>query len=92
MSRTLTESQFQNWRAIAVGQPGTERLLCLGRSFQQIYENYLEAFKSVLAPDEQEETCTIIAERWHGVADRGHWTTRKVLPRPPRQSLRSMAG
>ena len=68
-----TESKPQGWRAIAVFDDRSDRLLYLGRSSIQVRTGFKEAFFEVLDEEEREHVRTISLQRWHGAPDAGRW-------------------
>jgi len=82
MGMTLREHAYQNWRAVAIDNKGQEHLLCLGHTFNQVRDTYRESFADLLTEGEQQAIQRIVLQRWRGMADRGHWITKNILPLP----------
>lgn len=81
---TLNERSFQNWRALAVGRSGAQRLLSLGGSYTQIRDVCKTAFADVLTTAERTDTVRIELQQWTGAADCGSWSTRSSIVAPTR--------
>ena len=64
MSTYLTEAKPQGWRALAVADDRTERLLFLGRSSTQVRAGYVSAFFEVLDDEERDQTTSIQLQRF----------------------------
>lgn len=82
MRKRLTESSFQNWRAIAKRNNGEEHLLCVGYSFDQIKRIYVDAYLYVLTDEEQIDIAVIEIQHWNGIADSGKWVKQDILRIP----------
>jgi hypothetical protein len=78
----LTESKPQCWRALAIFEDRSERLLFLGRSSQQVRAGYATAFFEVLEEEEREQVKTISLQRWNGAPDAGSWGQQTTLNIP----------
>jgi hypothetical protein len=83
-----TEAKPQGWRAVAVFDDRSDRLLFLGRSSTQVRAGFSQAFFEVLDDEERDHVRSIALQRWHGAPDAGRWmhqtnltvpTTAKVL-------------
>jgi hypothetical protein len=77
-----TESKPQGWRALAIFEDGSERLLFLGRSTTQVRAGYTTAFLEVLDDEERDQVRTISLQRWHGAPDAGRWLQQTTLSIP----------
>jgi hypothetical protein len=77
-----TESKPQGWRALAIFEDGSERLLFLGRSTTQVRAGYTTAFLEVLDDEERDQVRTISLQRWHGAPDAGRWLQQTILSIP----------
>jgi len=78
-----TEAKPQGWRAIAVFEDRSERLLYLGRSSTQVRAGFPQAFLEVLDDEEREQVRSISLQRWHGAPDAGRWMHQTALALPP---------
>jgi hypothetical protein len=81
-----TESKFQNWRALAVFDDGSECLLYVGRSTTQVRAGYEAAFADMLEPAERDRITRVVLQCWQGAADQGCWQTKDVLRVPTDKS------
>ncbi len=86
-----TESKPQGWRALAIFEDGSERLLFLGRSSTQVRAGYTTAFFEVLDDEEREQVRTISLQRWHGAPDAGRWLQQTTLSLPTAGKLAKSA-
>jgi hypothetical protein len=77
-----TESKPQGWRAVAVFDDRSERLLYLGRSSIQVRTGFKEAFLELLDDEEREHVRSISLQRWHGAPDCGRWIHQTNLNVP----------
>jgi hypothetical protein len=77
-----TEAKPQGWRAIAVFDDRTDRLLYLGRSSKQVRDFFSQAFFDVLDDEERDHVRSISLQRWHGAADSGRWIHQSNLAVP----------
>jgi hypothetical protein len=91
MSTYLTEAKPQGWRALAVSEDRTERLLFLGRSSTQVRAGYVSAFFEVLDDEEREQTTSIQLQRWTGAPDAGKWVQQTTLALPTAAKLAKVA-
>jgi len=82
-----TEAKPQGWRAMAVFDDRTDRLLYLGRSSTQVRAGFIQAFLEVLDDEEREHVQSISLQRWHGAPDSGRWLHQTNLAVP--QTVRS---
>src|ERR1700745_3981129 len=82
-----TEAKPQCWRAMAVFDDRTDRLLYLGRSSTQVRAGFIQAFLEVLDDEEREHVQSISLQRWHGAPDSGRWLHQTNLALP--QTVRS---
>ena len=73
MANYQTEAKPQCWRAVAVFDDRTDRLLYLGRSSTQVRANFGQAFFEVLDEEERDHVRSISLQRWHGAPDAGRW-------------------
>jgi hypothetical protein len=77
-----TEAKPQGWRAIAVFEDRSERLIYLGRSSTQVRAGFSSAYFEVLDEEERENVRSIRLERWHGAPDSGRWLQQTTLTIP----------
>ena len=77
-----TESKPQCWRAIAVFDDRSDRLLYLGRSSTQVRNGFTQAFFDVLDQEERDHVRSISMQRWHGAPDSGRWMHQASLRVP----------
>ena len=77
-----TEAKPQGWRAVAVFEDRSERLLYLGRSSTQVRAGFSQAFFEVLDDEEREQVRSISLQRWHGAPDAGRWMHQTALALP----------
>jgi hypothetical protein len=77
-----TEAKPQGWRALAIFEDRSERLLYLGRSSTQVRAGFAEAFFEILDDDEREQVRSISLQRWHGAPDAGRWMHQTSLNMP----------
>ena len=82
-----TEAKPQGWRAVAVFDDRTDRLVYLGRSSTQVRANFVEAFLEVLDDEEREHVRSISLQRWHGAPDAGRWLHQTNLNVPVKAKL-----
>jgi hypothetical protein len=68
-----TEAKPQGWRAVAVFDDRSDRLLYLGRSSTQVRAGFTSAFFEVLDEEERDHVRSISLQRWHGAPDAGRW-------------------
>lgn len=77
-----TEAKPQGWRAMAVFEDRSERLLYVGRSSTQVRAGFAQAFFEVLDEEEREQVRSISLQRWHGAPDAGRWLHQTALTLP----------
>jgi hypothetical protein len=77
-----TESKLQGWRALAVFEDDSERLLFVGPSTSQVRAGYPAAYEEMLDERERARVRTISLQCWSGAADCGRWVTKGSLPVP----------
>ena len=77
-----TEAKPQGWRAVAVFDDRTDRLLYLGRSSTQVRAGFTTAFFEVLDEEERDNVRSVRLERWHGAPDAGRWLQQTTLNIP----------
>ena len=77
-----TEAKPQGWRAVAVFEDRSERLIYLGRSSTQVRAVFAQAFFDVLDDEEREQVRSIALQRWHGAPDAGRWMNQTTLTIP----------
>jgi hypothetical protein len=82
-----TEAKPQGWRAVAVFDDRTDRLVYLGRSSKQVRDNFVTAYFEVLDDEEREHVRSISLQRWHGAPDAGRWLHQTNLNVPVRAKL-----
>jgi hypothetical protein len=82
-----TEAKPQGWRAMAVFDDRTDRLLYLGRSSTQVRASFVTAFFEVLDEEERDHVRSISLQRWHGAADAGRWLHQTNLTVPVKAKL-----
>jgi len=86
-----TESKPQGWRAVAVMEDRTERLIYLGRSSTQVRAGFVQAYSEVLDDEERELVRSISLQRWHGAPDAGRWMHQTNLTLPVKAKVRVAA-
>ena len=86
-----TEAKPQGWRAVAVFDDRTDRLIYLGRSSTQVRANFAAAFTEVLDDEEREHVRSISLQRWHGAPDAGRWLHQTNLNVPMKAKLAASA-
>lgn len=77
-----TESKPQGWRALAIFEDRSERLIYLGRSTSQVRAGYVAAFDELLDAEEKALVRRISLQCWNGAPDRGHWVAKSTLAIP----------
>jgi hypothetical protein len=77
-----TESKPQGWRAMAVFEDRSDRLIYLGRSSTQVRAGFVTAFFEVLDEEERDNVRSVRLERWHGAPDAGRWLQQTTLNIP----------
>ncbi len=77
-----TESKPQGWRAVAVFDDRSDRLLYLGRSSTQVRSGFAAAFAEVLDDEERDHVRSVSLQRWHGAPDAGRWMHQTNLTLP----------
>src|SRR3954467_3379355 len=82
-----TEAKPQGWRAVAVFDDRTDRLLYLGRSSTQVRGSFALAYFEVLDDEEREHVKSISLQRWHGAPDAGRWLHQTNLTIPVKAKL-----
>ncbi len=82
-----TEAKPQGWRAVAVFEDRTERLVYLGRSSTQVRANFAEAYFEILDDEERDLVRSIALQRWHGAPDAGRWMQQTNLTVPVKAKL-----
>lgn len=87
MKRHMTESRMQGWRALAIGKDGSEHLVFVGMSYEQVKKNYSESFLDILTDEEQDNISIIQIQRWNGVPDNGKWVSQDTARIPTRNSI-----
>jgi hypothetical protein len=86
-----TESKPQCWRAVAIFEDRSERLLFLGRSSKQVRDGFAEAYFEVLDDEERDQVTGIALQRWNGAPDCGRWLLQGNLNLPSRAKLAKSA-
>jgi hypothetical protein len=88
----LTEEKPQCWRAVAIFEDRSERLVYLGRSSTQVRSGLAQAFFEIFEDDnEREQIKSIALQRWHGAPDAGQWQHQSNLAIPARAKLAKSA-
>ena len=82
-----TEAKPQGWRAVAVFDDRTDRLVYLGRSSKQVRDNFVTAYFEVLDDEERDHVRSISLQRWHGAPDAGRWMHQTNLTVPVKAKL-----
>jgi hypothetical protein len=77
-----TEAKPQGWRAVAIFEDRSERLLYLGRSSTQVRAGFSQAYFEVLDDEEREQVRSVSLQRWHGAPDAGRWLHQTTLTIP----------
>jgi hypothetical protein len=78
----LTETNFQRWRAVALGDKH-QHLIFVGSSSGLVRKSYPIAYHSLLQEDEKLNIKKIVLQQWLGTANEGRWLTKILLPIPP---------
>ena len=86
-----TEAKPQGWRAVAVFDDRSERLLYLGRSSTQVRAGFSQAFFEVLDDEEREHVESIALQRWNGAPDAGRWIQQSTLKVPAQGKVARIA-
>ncbi len=82
-----TEAKPQGWRAVAVFDDRTDRLLYLGRSSTQVRAQFAQVFYKVLDEEERDHVRSISLQRWQGAPDAGRWLHQTNLNVPVKAKL-----
>lgn len=82
-----TEAKPQGWRALAIFEDRSERLIYLGRSSTQVRANFADAFFELFEDEERDQVRSIALQRWHGAPDAGRWLHQSSLTIPVRAKL-----
>jgi hypothetical protein len=82
-----TEEKPQGWRAVAVFDDRTDRLVYLGRSSTQVRANFAQAYFEVLDDEERDHVRSISLQKWHGAPDAGRWQHQTNLNLPVKAKL-----
>jgi hypothetical protein len=82
-----TEAKPQGWRAMAVFEDRSERLVYLGRSAPQVRANFAESYFEILDDEERDLVRSIALQRWHGAPDAGRWLHQSNLTMPVKAKL-----
>src|SRR3954454_1920916 len=82
-----TEAKPQGWRAVAVFDDRTDRLIYLGRSSTQVRTNFAQAYFEVLDDEEREHVRSVSLQRWNGAPDAGRWQHQTNLNMPVKAKL-----
>ncbi|MBL8793267.1 MAG: hypothetical protein JNM56_05130 [Planctomycetia bacterium] len=77
-----TEAKPQGWRAVAIFEDRSERLLYVGRSSTQVRAGFMQPFLEILDDEERDQVKSIALQRWHGAPDSGRWMHQSALPVP----------
>ena len=81
------EAKPQCWRAVAVFDDRSERLIYLGRSSPQVRAGFVDAFMQLLDDEERERVTAIQLQRWNGAPDAGRWVVHGPLNIPATAKL-----
>jgi hypothetical protein len=76
------EQDFNCWRAVAHAFYGSQHLLYMGMSLEQVRKNYSGAFYEILEAGEQKSINRISLEKWNGAPDSGYWMVHDTLKVP----------
>ena len=82
-----TEAKPQGWRAVAVFDDRSERLIYLGRSSTQVRAGFIEAFQELLDDEERDRVTAVSLQRWNGAPDAGRWVHQSNLNIPTTAKL-----
>jgi hypothetical protein len=82
-----TEAKPQGWRALAIFDDRSDRLIYLGRSSTQVRAGFVQAYFEVLDDEEREHVRSISLQRWHGAPDAGRWMHQTNLTIPTRAKV-----
>jgi hypothetical protein len=77
-----TEAKPQGWRALAVFEDRSERLIYVGRSTTQVRAGYAKAFLELFDEEERAQVRQISLQRWNGAPDAGRWLQQTTLAIP----------
>lgn len=77
-----TEAKPQGWRALAVFEDRSERLIYVGRSTTQVRAGYAEAFVELFDEEDRARVKEISLQRWNGAPDAGRWIQQSTLAIP----------
>ncbi len=81
------EAKPQCWRAVAVFDDRSERLIYLGRSSPQVRAGFVEALMHLLDDEERERVTVVQLQRWNGAPDAGRWVVQGPLNIPETAKL-----
>lgn len=76
------EAKPQGWRALAILEDRSERLIYVGRSTTQVKAGYVEAFMELFDDEERAQVREIALQRWNGAPDAGRWVQQSILNIP----------
>ena len=79
---SANDSSPQSWRAVAIFDDRSDRLLYLGRSAAQVRAGVAAAFAEVLDEEERDHVRSLVLQRWQGAADAGSWLHQTLLEVP----------
>ena len=82
-----TEAKPQGWRAVAIFDDRTDRLIYLGRSSTQVRTGFTTAYFEVLDEEERDHVHSVSLQRWHGAPDAGRWIHQSNLNVPQKAKL-----
>lgn len=82
-----TEAKPQCWRAVAILEDRSERLIYLGRSSTQVRGGFAQAFQELFDDDERDRVTSIALQRWNGAPDAGRWVQQANLSLPVTMKL-----
>ena len=78
-----TEDKPNGWRAVAIFEDGTEALIVVGRTSNQVRCDYGPAIATLFSVDELKSIRSISLQSWFGSPDAGKWVDRAKLDAPP---------
>ena len=79
---SANDSSPQSWRAVAIFDDRSDRLLYLGRSAAKVRAGVAAAFAEVLDEEERDHVRSLVLQRWQGAADAGSWLHQALLEVP----------
>lgn len=78
---------MNNWRAVGHTAKGTEHLIYISTSAEQVKKNFNESFYELLTTEEQVSITRITLEKWVGKPTSGNWNVNDSLKVPRVQKV-----